>query len=152
MSDIFDLLDDSLDSLADLEKFEAFHAGTHTFDIAFEEKEMDGLPCVDLKLVLVESIELADPSQAVQEPGKKGGILFMLKKKDKQSGEVGPNTIGQGQLKEVLKVLHETFGGASMRETMSNAAGARVTATLKTRSDKNDTDKKYNSIKALLVG
>lgn len=152
MSDIFDLLDDSLDSLADLEKFEAFHAGTHSFDIGFEEKEMDGIPCVDLKLVLVETLELTSSADVAQEPGKKGSILYMLKKKEKESGEVVPNTIGQGQLKEVLKVLHETFGGASMRETMANANGARVTATLKTRPDKNDADKKYNSIKALIVG
>lgn len=149
MSDIFDLLDESLDQLADLEKFEPVHVGSHIMEMKFEEKEIGDMPAVTLTLSLVETLELTNKTLEPQEPGKKANITFFLKYKDKNTGEVLPNKVGQGQLKEVLRVVSENFGGATIREMMTNANGGQAAFTLKQRKDKNDPDNVYNTIKAV---
>lgn len=149
MSDIFDLLDESLDTLADLEKFEPIHVGSHIMEMKFEERDINDLPAVVLGLKLVETLELQNKTLEPQEPGKSTNITFFLKSKDKDSGEVKPNKVGQGQLKEVLRVVSETFGGATIREMMANANGGQAAFTLKHRKDKNDPDVIYNTIKAV---
>lgn len=151
MSDIFDLLDESLDNLADLEKFEPFPAGSHQVSLAFLTEENNGLPVVKMNMTLVETLELANATDVMPEPGKKVGMSYFLKMKDKQTQEVIPNKVGQGQLKEILKVLAEQFGGANPREIMTNSEGANVAVTLKIRSSKDDADVKFNTLKAIAI-
>ncbi len=151
MSDIFDLLDESLDNLADLEKFEPFPGGSHSVALAFKEEALNGLPAVRMEMTMVETLELANSTDVMPEPGKKVGILYMLKYKDKQTNEIVPNKVGQGQLKEILNVLKETFGGSNPREIMAASEGANVAVTLKVRASKDDPDMKFNSVKAIAI-
>lgn len=148
MSDVnFDLLDSSIDELADLESFSPIPAGTHRLSIAWESKEVNNKPGVALKMTVLETLEMSNSAEEPPEPGKKGDILFLLAKDDGT-----PNTIGQGQLKEVLRVLRESVGGDNLKEVMENSEGAEVVATLKIRANKNDPDQKFNQIKALQMG
>lgn len=151
MSDIFDLLDESLDNLADLEKFEPFPAGSHQVSIGWKEESINELPAIRLEMTMVESLELANSTDAIPEPGKKVGILFMLKYKDRQTNDIVPNKVGQGQVKEILHALRETFGGSSPREIMAASEGANVAVTLKVRPKKDDPDQKFNTVKAITV-
>jgi hypothetical protein len=151
MSDIFDLLDESLDNLSDLEKFEPIPAGAHLATLAFHKEDSNGLPVVVMGLTLVETLELANSTDAMPEPGKKINLKYFLKMKDKQTQEVVPNKIGQGQLKEILRVLQETAGGTSPNEVMVAAEGMQVAVTLKVRASKDDVDIKFNTIKAITV-
>lgn len=151
MTDIFDLLDESLDNLADLEKFEPFPAGSHQVSLSFLTEESNGLPVVKMNMTMVESLELANSTDVPPEPGKKVGMSYFLKMKDKQTQEIVPNKVGQGQLKEILKVLAETFGGANPREIMANSEGANVAVTLKVRASKDDADVKFNTLKAIAI-
>lgn len=151
MSDIFDLLDESLDNLADLEKFEPLPAGSHSVNLSFKEENNNNMPAVRVEMTLVETLELANSNEAMPEPGKKVGILYMLKYKDKQTQEIVPNKVGQGQLKEILNVLKEEFGGASPREIMAASEGANVAVTLKVRPMKDDPDVKFNTVKAIAI-
>lgn len=151
MSDIFDLLDESLDNLADLEKFEPFPAGSHQVELSFKTEEHNSLPVVRMGMKMVETLELANSTDVAPEPGKSVGISFFLKYKDKDTQAIVPNKVGQGQLKEILSVLKETFGGENPREIMAAAEGANVAVTLKVRPDKNDADIKYNTLKAITV-
>jgi hypothetical protein len=147
MSDVnFDLLDSSIDELADLESFSPIPAGTHRLAIEWETKEVNDMPGVVMKLTVLETVEMADSSEEPPEPGKQADILFLLKKAD---GE--PNTMGQGQLKEVLAILREQHGGDTARETMDNTNGAEIVATLKVRVNKKDPDQKFNQIKTLIA-
>lgn len=147
MSDVnFDLLDNSIDELADLESFSPIPAGTHRLAIGWETKEINNKPGVVMKMTVLETIEMSDSSAEPPEAGKKADILFLLQKEDGT-----PNTIGQGQLKEIISVLREKFGGDNVREVMDNTDGAEVIATLKVRANKNDPDQKFNQVKAIAV-
>ena len=152
--DMLNLLDSSIDELADLEKFTPIPAGNHRLrlDWSFPEHETDVI--VQLKLTVIETLEMASSAEAVPEPGKTGNIRFALQRKDGSpimttAGK--PNTFGQGQLKEIITVLAQTFGGNTTREVIENSDGAEVVATLRVRASKNDPDSKFNEIKALLV-
>lgn len=151
MSDIFDLLDESLDNLADLEKFEPFPGGSHSVNLAFKEENLNQMPAVRMEMTMVETLELANSTDVMPEPGKKVAILYMLKYKDKQTQEIVPNKVGQGQLKEILNVLKEQFGGSSPREIMAASEGANVAMTLKVRASKDDPDMKFNTVKAVAI-
>ena len=147
MSDVnFDLLDNTIDNLAELEAFEPIPAGTHRVIISWDTKDIGGAPVVVLGMEVVETIEMADLSQEAPAPGKKGDILFFLTKAD---GE--PNTFGQGQLRETIETLAPTFGGESPRDVMDNSQSAEVAVTLSVSIDKKDPDKKYNRLKSLIV-
>jgi len=154
MTDMLNLLDSSIDELADLEKFTPIPAGSHRVRLewTFPEHETDVV--VQLKLTVVETLEMANSAEEAPEPGKSGNIRFALQRKDgspilTQSGKV--NTFGQGQLKEVIQVLQPVFGGSTTREVIENSQGAEVVAMLKVRASKNDPDSKFNEIKALIV-
>lgn len=151
MSDIFDLLDESLDNLSDLEKFEPIPAGSHLTTLNFGREDSNGLPVVVVGLTLVETLELANSTDAMPEPGKKINLKYFLKYKDKNTQEVVPNKVGQGQLKEILRVVQETAGGSSPAEIMAAAEGIQVAVVLKVRSSKDDADIKFNTIKAITV-
>lgn len=151
MSDIFDLLDESLDNLSDLEKFEPFPAGAHMITVDFSKEDVNGMPVVVMGMTMVETLELANSTDAVPEPGKKVNMKYFLKMKDKNTQEVIPNKVGQGQLKEILRVLQETAGGTTPLEIMEAANGMQTAVTLKVRSSKDDTDIKFNVLKAIAV-
>ena len=143
----FDLLDENLDELADLEGFEPIPAGTFRLVINFSNETINDKPAVKLDLKVLEVLELSDSSlDADSYIGKSNNIAYILKKNDG-----GPNKVAQGQLKEVLSVLKETFGGDTVRDVMENSNGAEVTGTLKVRVDKNDPTRRSNEVVAIVV-
>jgi len=143
MSEVnFDLLDTSIDELADLKGFEPIPAGSHRLQISWDKKAINDVPSVILKLKVMETLEMANSNEEEPEVGKEADIAFMMLTKD---GE--PNEISQGQLKEVLKVLREAVGGDTANEIMEASDGAEVCATLKIRTNKNDPDQKFNQIR-----
>ena len=145
MSDVnFDLLDSSVEDLAELEGFAPIPAGTHRLAIGWETKDINGKPSVILKMEVLETLEMANVSDEAPDPGKKSDVAFML---TKDNGEA--NTMGQGQLRAVIESLAESFGGDTTRETMEASEGAEVVATLKIRANKNDPDQKFNNIVTL---
>lgn len=147
MNDVnFDLLDSSIDELADLESFSPIPAGTHRIAISWETKEVNNKPGVVLGMTVLDTVEMSNAGEEPPEAGKKADILFLLQKDDGT-----PNTVGQGQLKEVAMVLRDKFGGDNVKEIMENSDGAEVVATLKVRPNKNDPDQKFNQIKAIVV-
>lgn len=156
MSESFNLLDSSIDELADLEKFTPIPAGTHKLMFNWSKPDDDERVIVALKMTVVETLEMANSSEPAPEPGKTSNMRFALCMKDgsplisEKTGKA--NTFGQGQLKEILLALQPTFGGATLQEVMDNSEGAEVVATLTVRTNPKDPDQKNNNIKALLVG
>jgi hypothetical protein len=146
MSEVnLDLLDSSIDELADLKGFEPIPAGTHKVSIKWDTKDINGMPSVILKLTVLEGIECSNSNEELPEPGRVADIAFMLTTK---SGE--RNELGEGQLKEVVSSLQPYVGGDSPRAVMENSEGAEVIATLKVRANKNDPDQKFNQIKSIV--
>lgn len=149
--ELFELLDLDLSELADLEKFEPAPAGTYRAVMTWDKKEINEFPAAVLKLELKETMELANPSDVPPAPDFKVDIAMILKRKDKETNEIVPNKVGQGQLKEILLELAQTVGGTTPAEIMANSDGSEVYVTLKVRPNKNDPDQKFNTVKALAL-
>lgn len=152
MTDVnFDLLDLELEELADLEKFEAAPAGSYLAQLDWERKEINNFPAVIAKFKLLEVMELADSTATPPEPGKMVDIALILTRKDKETGDIIANKMGQGQLKDILKELAPTVGGTKPAEIMDNSKGATVAVTLKVRKNKDDPDVTYNQLKSIVL-
>jgi hypothetical protein len=155
MSELLNLLDSTIDDLADLEKFTPVPAGTHKFQIEFKETDSEDYIEIRMGLKVLETIEMKDKSQEPPEPGKETSQLFRLANKDgtpivsEKTGKA--MTFGQGQLKEILVQLQPTFGGSTLKEVMENANGGTVIATVGVRPNKNDPDQLFNTIRAVMV-
>ena len=129
-----DLLDSTLDDLADLPEFKPFPPGSYKVTVHFEEKEINKKPAVELKMKLRDIIEVPEIPEdgKLPEPGKaETQLLFILRNDDGSKNE-----ISQGQLKKVLQILQPAFGGNTPREIMAAANGAEVGVVLKTKFDK----------------
>lgn len=136
-----DLLDQELDNLADLPSFKVLNPGVHLLRVAsFEEKSIGEHPAIEVKLNLVETIELADHSMEVDAPGTSSAISFLL-----------DNEYGQGNFKEFLKPFGEHLGVTKLRDIMQGAVGMEITAVTKQRVDKKDPEKIYLQIKSVQI-
>lgn len=134
------LLDASIDDLADMPEFAVFPNGQHRVIINWESKVVNDHPSVELKLKMIETVELANPaSDSPVAPGTESNVLFML-----------DNEFGQGSLKALLKPLAENTGTASMRETIAASNGMEVNVVCKIRYNK-DKSQSYTSVTKLFV-
>lgn len=135
------LLDATLDDLADLPEFTVLPAGVHKCTIDFETKEVNKHPSIELKIKLVETLELADPAStdAPLVPGTESSVLFMM-----------DNGFGQGKFKEVIKPLLAHFGSTKVRDAVEQAKGMEVVLVTKQRINR-DTKIVYMDIVSLHV-
>lgn len=154
MSEILNLLDSTVDDLADLEKFSPIPAGNHKLQMEFKKTDSEEFLEIRLSLKVLETVEMKDKNEPEPEPGKESSILFRLANadgtpiiSDKTNKAM---TMGQGQLKEVLLQLQPAFGGNTLQEIMDNANGGSAFFSLAIRANKNDPDQKFNVIKAIV--
>lgn len=143
MSDINDLLDGTLDDLADMPEFKVFPPGTHratlTWDLA-KTIGSDPKKYVEAKLTAIETVELPSGSEDTPlERGTESTCLFDL-----------TNEYAQGKIKEILKSLAEHYGAKSNRALFEESNGAEVLVVTSQRSNKEKT-KKYLEIVNLVV-
>lgn len=122
------LLDLSLDDLADLPEFKVFPAGAHRCTMELQSKDINGHPSVELKLRLVETVELANPTDEPAAAGTESSVAFML-----------DNEIGQGKFKEILKPIAQHYGVGKFGEVQEACKGAEVLVVTKTRQNKEKT-------------
>lgn len=125
------ILDATLDDLADMPSIELFPNGAHKVSLEFVVDPVK--VSVRMDMTYIECIELADHTSKPPVPGDKNSVFFNLKKKD---GE--PNTYAQGSLKVITSSLQPTFGGSSLKEVLENSKGAEVVALTKIQVGKGD--------------
>ena len=118
------LLDATLDELADMPSIQLFPNGAHK--VRLESKVNKEKVSVQLTLHYIEPLELADPTSIAPASGDKNTVFYNLKKKDGTANEYA-----QGALKELIKVLQGTFGGSSTSEVLENAKDAEVAVVTK---------------------
>lgn len=144
---IDDLLDGTLDDLADMPAFKPFPEGAHKLKLNFETKEVGGVACVETKLTIVETVELKDVNAEPPKAGDSTNILFMLRKKDGTANE-----IGQGQFKALMTALAPAFPEAkNNREIMAAAEGFEVLGATGQRKDKTDATKVYTTLDNVIL-
>lgn len=135
---IDDLLDATLDDLADVPEFKPFPVGTHQCTLEIASKVIAEKAAVEWKLTLIETIELANPEATPAKAGDTCSGAFIFTTKDGK-----PNELAQGQFKEMLRPLQAHFGTATNRQTMEAANGCTVAVTMSQREGKNDNAGKF---------
>ncbi len=142
MASIDDLLDGTLDDLSDIPAFKPFPTGAYRLTLNFEAKMVGAIPSVEIKLTVVEPMELTDAAAEPPKAGDTTNILCMLKKKDGTKNE-----IGEGQLKGILAKLAPAFPEAKSNRTLMEAAnGFEVLGVTGQRADKTDKTKVYTTL------
>ena len=132
-----DILDATLDDLADLPSISLFPNGAHKVSLATKIDPVKA--SVMFTMTYIEPLELADPTSTAPAAGDKNSVFFNLKKKDGSANEYA-----QGALKAIVKVLQATFGGATTTEVLEAAKGAEVAVVTKIRLGKGEYEGKDN--------
>lgn len=153
--DIDNLLDGTLDDLADMPEFKPFPVGAHKVTIvSWTQKSFDDKKdaskknvAMELKIKAIETVETANGSDEVCSPGQEENLsFFLVHHSSPQAMEMG-----QGQFKEVMKSLAAHFGAKSNRELIADSTGAEVLVTTSLRKDKSTPPKFYTKLDKLMV-
>lgn len=137
-----DLLDGTLDDLADLPEFGIYPVGAHKVKLHWDlNKEINKVKYVSLEFTGIETVELPAGSEASPiSKDQKANTLFDLK-----------NEWGQGAFKAVMASLAAHYGSKSNRELCKESEGAEALITVKHRKDKKDTTKVYMQLDTLAI-
>ena len=154
--DMDDLLDATIDALADAPEFKPFPAGAHRVTLKTEFADVgDWKNVPKVSLTAIETVELADPNkdQPLKEKDSTS-VSYVFKKKNKDTGAIEPNEFAQGQFKELIGALKAGgVPGETNREIFEAANGLEVLAVTKIRRDTRDKNniKEYTAIDSVQV-
>lgn len=138
--DLDSILDSSIDDLADLPEFAVFPAGVHRVTISWEQKEVNNHPSIELKMRMVETVELANPeSDTPPAAGSECSVLFMM-----------DNEFGQGKLKQVVKPIAAAVGASNIKAAIENSKGMEIQVVTRVRQNKDKTQS-YADITKVIV-
>jgi hypothetical protein len=152
--DIDQLLDGSLDDLADLPEFKPFPAGAHSATIvSWERKLFDDKADSNKKNTAIvvrfkadSTIEPTDPADVVS-PGQETEYMYFLAHHSSPKAA----EIGQGGFKALMASLVEFYGADTPRNLMEKSTGASVLIVTGKRADKKDKSKVYSTLDTLKV-
>jgi hypothetical protein len=143
MVPIEDLMDATVDDLADMPAFIIPPKGHYKLRTTLERKMVNEHPSVEASFVVLETLELENKTEAPVENGTKFSQLFMM-----------DNEFGQGAFKEFIPGIADGLGlkGKKMSEVIVAVKDIQIAATLKHKKDKEDKEKIYaNVVNAQLV-
>lgn len=123
--DLDKLFDMTLDDLADLPEFLVFPAGAHRVTIDIERKVVNNHPSAELKMKLIETLEMADSTAPVLAAGTESSVLYMM-----------DNEFGQGKFKAMIKPIMAHFATASVLEAIGQSKDLEVVVVTKVRTNK----------------
>jgi hypothetical protein len=108
-----DMLDETLDDLADMPETKPFPAGAHLADVKIKRNPKKPGAYV-VEMIHKATVELGNPSDTEPKEGDKSTLFITTKKKD---GTV--NEIGQGQIKMFLKPIAAMLGSNSINDCIA---------------------------------
>jgi hypothetical protein len=129
----FDILDGSIEDLADLQTYDPWPEGTYETLFDWSTGKVNEASVVRFDFKLTSVLELANPEAEPPKDGSIAQISAFLINKDGTKSENG-----QGMVKLVAQALQETFGGTTPREVLDAAKGGKVAVTFKVRSKTKD--------------
>lgn len=126
-----DMLDETLDDLADLPETKPFPAGAHVVNLKVRKNPKKPSQYV-VELIHQEVVELTNPDDPHPKAGDKSTVFISTKKKDGTSNE-----IGQGQIKMILKPIATMLGTNVISEILDQAKdGVQAVVVVSVRKDK----------------
>jgi hypothetical protein len=142
------LLDGTLDDLADVPEYKDIPAGVHRCNINFELKQVGDkkFSAVQVTLTAIETVELPAGATEGAEKGLKSNVLLFLQHDNPMVAQMG-----QGKFKEIMKALAASYGDQSPRALMEAAQNSEVLAVTSFRQDKRDKTKQYFQLDGITV-
>lgn len=127
---IDDLMDASIDDLADMPKFELPPKGHYKFSVSLMRKVVNDKKNVEATLIVDETLELANSSDQPVEAGSKFSALFNME-----------NEWGQASFKEFIQPISKALGYKTVGEAIAQCQNVKIAAVLKHRIHKEDREK-----------
>jgi hypothetical protein len=127
---IDDLMDASIDDLADLPKFELPPMGHYKFSVSLAQKKVNEKKSIEATLVVDETLELANKDEQPVEAGSKFSALFNME-----------NEWGQASFKEFVTPIAKALGYKSVGDAIRQCQNVKIAAVLKHRVHKEDREK-----------
>ena len=142
------LLDGTLDDLADVPEYKDIPPGIHKCSINFELKQVGDkkFQAIQVTLTAIETVELPAGATEGAEKGQKSNVLLFL-----QHDKPTVVQLGQGQFKALMKSLAAAYGDQSPRALMEAAQNSEVLAVTSFRQDKRDKTKQYFQLDGITV-
>jgi hypothetical protein len=135
-----DLLDKSIDDLADLPEFKVPETGIYGLSVKLETKEINNKPAVVCKYTVRNVVELADSSIPEEQHAKAGDGFdeaYILKDNDGKDSE-----IAWGRLKQFLQPFEVHFGEKLISALVKRLADpVSITAKVTKKPRKDDKEK-----------
>ena len=140
MSDMADILDGTLDDLADIPEFKPYPNDAHKVTITMERRQegegKDTKDSVFVKMTAIETVELVTPKASPEdekgdlplEAGAVATVMYNLK-----------NEFGQGQFKELMKAYAGIHGNKPLKDLMVDAQNSTAVVVTKQRQNKDKT-------------
>jgi hypothetical protein len=134
---IEDLMDSSIDDLADMPAFIVPPVGHYKLTVSLERKVVNEKPCIEGKFAVLETLELKNPSEAPCDVGTKFSTLYQM-----------DNEFGQGNFKAFISPIVAGLGlqGMKLAEVITKVQNVTIAATIKQRKDKKDPDRVYADV------
>ena len=135
------LLDMSIDDIGDLPGFEVPVAGIYTLKFSTAVKVVANKDAVEANFEVIECLEQNAPALEPTKAGTKFSCLFFL-----------DNDISQGKMKELLMPVAKHFEERNMLKlTTDTCKDLIVSAKVKRRADKNDSEKFYAEVSGITI-
>lgn len=128
-----DILDETLDDLADLPQSKPYVAGAHACKMFITRPDPKKQSSYLVKFKHVDTLELANPGDEAPKPGDEAVMFIHTVKKDGQKNE-----FGQGQLKMILGPLSDAIGSRSISDCLGatkNGIDVVIVSGVKTQKD-----------------
>jgi hypothetical protein len=133
------LLEGTLDDLADFPEFRPYPAGTHRVNFSFEWDKKDKTILFG-KMKLLETLEQTDAEEKPLEVGAEASVRYDLS-----------NVYAQGNLKKILASAAAHFGAKKNSELITDMQNVECLAVTKLVTSKKNTEQKYVDIVELQV-
>ena len=134
-----EILDGTLDDLADIPEWKPYPAGGHRVVMTFER--VAGKPQIRVKMKAIETVELANATDTPLQPGAEGSIICQL-----------DNEFGQGTFKMIMGAFKTHLGmpdSAKNSEIMQQAQGMECVVITTIRENSKDKSQKFIKIEAV---
>lgn len=140
MSELDNLLDATLDDIADLPEFKNYTPGSHQVKASFAMDEFKDKPIIRLNFEYIAPIELADATAEAPKEGDQCSVMFML-----------DNEYGLGNFKKCAQPFAESLGFSTNREIVEGVKDVECAIITSLKQDKNDKDRTYLNVKEIIV-
>lgn len=135
--------------LSELASFQPPPTGVYNMDVSVDFKVINKKPSVEARFKIKDTVDATEPEGKlkVAKPGDEFSIAFILVKSDGS-----PNDVAEGKMREFLEYFIEYAQTTNVEELVTGKIkDVAITATVKTKADKDDDDRFRVDVKDIVI-